>query len=84
MKRKVWWLLNLNESKGKKELPDKVDAKENTVSGTKSERCDRKRNSMMYRTWKENQNMSYMVKAVHVVARASVMRRVSNVVGYQN
>jgi hypothetical protein len=51
--------------------------------GTDSERCERKINSAMYRMFRENRNMNYMVRVVYVVSRASVMRRVSVVVVYE-
>jgi hypothetical protein len=51
--------------------------------GTESERCDRKRNSAIYRTFRENGNMNYMVRVVYVVSSASVIRQVSIVVVYE-
>jgi hypothetical protein len=51
--------------------------------GTESERCDRKRNSGIYRRFRENGNMNYMVRVVYVVSSASVIRQVSIVVVYE-
>jgi hypothetical protein len=89
MKRKVSLLLDRKQDEERNNPLDKTyvqkrqPVRDLLEYGTESERCDRNRNSTIYRTFRENGNMNYLVRVVYVVSSGSVIRQVSIVVVYE-